>query len=163
MPFALLGPTTLAEENPSAPSEPVWDFVEFQVKSWGEPLSSWRLTSRGGGSWTETQKGESDPNGTYSLAWHEIPEDVTLYVSLEEILRSLPAPAPDPDDCEVFMPDLPYGTLRMTKGATTTEIKWNSGCMDPEYRSFMEILKKADTLISTVGRDQPIQRTETFP
>ena len=61
-----------------------------------------------------------------------------------------------------MMNDAPYGTIRMTKGATTTEIRWNSGCMDQDYASFMGVLREADTLVSGWGKANPADRTEDF-
>lgn len=153
-------PSGLAQESPPAPR---WDFIAFEVKGWGEPISSWRLTSRGGGSWTETRKNEGEPLGSYTLVWREIEEDAQLTIALENILTKLPKPAPDSNKCANFMPDLPYGTLRLTKGATTTEIAWNSGCMDEDYRAFMALLKQADILLAEAGRKGRVLREERFP
>jgi hypothetical protein len=59
------------------------------------------------------------------------------------------------------MPDLPYGTIRLTRGATTLEISWNSGCMDDGYRAFIDLLKAADSLVAGWGRAGNILRTES--
>jgi len=69
-------------------------------------------------------------------------------------------PAPDPATCSDRMYDLPYGTIRLTRGATTVEITWNSGCMDADYRAFVAILKAVDTIVAYWGRAGRTMRTE---
>ncbi|MEE4337892.1 hypothetical protein [Erythrobacter sp.] len=161
--FALASAAPAGHAQEPAPPAPRWDFIAFEVKGWGEPISSWRLTGRGGGSWTETRKEEGEPIGSYTRVWHEIEEDAQLYIALENILAKLPQPAPDANECANFIPDLAYGTIRLTKGATTTEIAWNSGCMDEDYRAFMAVLKKADLLVAEAGRKGRMLREERFP
>jgi hypothetical protein len=154
---------TRAGQTQGPPPAPRWDFIAFEVKAWGEPISSWRLTSRGEGSWTETRKEQGELLGSYTLVWHEIAEDAQLYIALENILAKLPALAPDFNKCANFTPDLAYGTIRLTKGATTTEIAWNSGCMDEGYRAFMDTLKQADMLVAEAGREGRVLREEIMP
>lgn len=155
-----IAPAALAQEPPA---EPRWDFIAFEVKGWGEPISSWRLTSQGAGSWTETRKEPGEPLGSYTLIWHEIVEDAQLYIALEKILAKLPDPAPDPNECANFMPDLASGTIRMTKGATTIEIAWNAGCMDEDYRAFLATLQESDMLVAEAGRKGRVLREERLP
>ena len=152
----------LAAED-DAPPPPRWDFIAFEVKSWGEPVSSWRIKSLGGGSWTETRKAPTDPLGSYTLVWHEIADDIQRYIALERVLARLPTVVPDYANCTNRMSDLPYGTIRLTKGATTTEIAWNSGCMDEDYEAFVGILKEADTIIAEAGRKGKVLREEPVP
>lgn len=150
-----------AAPPPPPPPPPEWDMVAFETKSWGEPLSSWRLGKDGGGSWTQTVRKDGARLGDYSLAFHEIATDVQNYIAIERILSLLPEPAPDSSDCANFLSDLPYGTIRLTRGATTTEIAWNSGCMDENYKPFLDVLKRADMLVRKWGESSPILRTET--
>ncbi len=58
------------------------------------------------------------------------------------------------------MTDMAYGTLRLTRGAITVEIAWNSGCLDDGYRAFIETLKTADDGVAAWGRAGRILRTE---
>lgn len=146
-----------------APPTPRWDFIAFEAKAWGEPISSWRLTKEGGGSWTETRKSPADPLGAYTLVWHEIGDDASLYIALERILLRLPPEAPDPAACANRMTDMPYGTIRLQKGATTLELAWNSGCLDEDYQRFMAILREVDSLIAATGRVAPVLREERYP
>ncbi|MBY6014981.1 hypothetical protein KUV75_08695 [Qipengyuania gaetbuli] len=148
-------------ESPSPPPAPDWDFVAFEVKSWGGPITSWRILPNGGGSWTEAIRPEGQPpTAPASQAWHEIEPDVTNYAKLEEILPKLPSPAPDFDACDNRMNDMAYGTLRLTRGATTTEIAWNEGCLDDDYQDFMGILREADEHMRTPGKAAPVSRVE---
>ena len=160
---AIASAAAQAPEPAAAPPPPDWDMVSFEVKSWGAPIGSWRILSNGGGSWTETVRKEGAAYGDYQLAWHEIEPDAANYVALERILRKLPEPAPDSQSCDNFMTDAPYGILRLTKGATTTEIAWNDGCMDDGYRSFMGILREADEHMTALGKAAPVSRTESPP
>lgn len=141
-----------------------WDLVSFEVKSWGAPVTSWRILANGGGSWTEAVRSEGQPPTVPpALAWHEIEPDPSNYATLQEILQRLPATAPDSAKCERFMTDAAYGLLRMTKGATTTEIAWNDGCFDEDYRAFLSILKDADAHMAALGKAAPVTRTEEPP
>lgn len=137
--------------------------IAFEVKSWGEPVTSWRLLSNGGGSWTEAVKNEGERLGDYTLVWHEIEPRIEHYIAIERILKKLPTPAPDSNDCANFMPDLAYGTIRLTKSATTTEIAWNSGCMDEDYKPFLETLKAADQQVREWGKAGQVLRTKDVP
>lgn len=149
-----------AQETIAPPPGPSFDMVTFEMKSWGEPVVSWRFTSQFGGSWTETERG--DRLGNYTLVWHEIEPDVERYIALERILLQLPEQAPSSDDCDNFMTDLPYGTIRLTNGATTVEHAYNSGCMDEDYGAFLDLLRSANELVETWGKDAPVLRRETF-
>ena len=60
------------------------------------------------------------------------------------------------------MTDAAYGTLRMTAGATTTEIEWNSGCLDDDYKTFLSVLREANELVSGWGSAKPADRSEDF-
>lgn len=147
---------------PAPPPGPDWDMIAFEVKSWGEPVSSWRLLSNGGGSWTESVKKEGARLGDYTLVWHEIEPKIANYIAIESILRNLPTPAPDSNDCTNFMPDLAYGTIRLSQGATTTEIAWNSGCMDLEYKPLLDTLKTADQQVREWGGAGKVLRSEDY-
>ena len=137
-----------------------WDLIAFEVKSWGRPVTSWRLLSDGSGSWTEAVRDEGAPLHDYTLVWHEFAAGADGHRQVETLLSRLPDTIPDYADCANRMTDLPYGTLRLTRGATTVEIAWNSGCTDDGYRAFIEILKAADTTVAAWGRAAPVQRTE---
>ncbi|WP_068864234.1 hypothetical protein [Erythrobacter dokdonensis] len=140
-----------------------WDFIAFEVKSWGQPVSSWRITSSGEGSWTEVRKAAVDAPAGDIAVWHEIPAEAQLALALRRVFDRLPPIAPDYGNCANFMSDLPYGTLRLTKGATTTEIAWNSGCLDDGYVAFIGLLKEADSLVAAAGRQGQMLREEPLP
>lgn len=152
-----------AQAAPPTPPPPEWNFIAFETKSWGEPLSSWRLLNNGGGSWTEAVKAKGQSLGSYLLVWHEIEPNVQNYIAIERILRGLPHPAPDFNRCANRMSDMPYGTIRLTSGATTIEIAWNSGCLDESYQSFLNILKDADGRVRALGKAGKVLRTEAVP
>lgn len=137
-----------------------WDMISLEVKSWGRPVSSWRLLADGSGSWTETVASDGSPRNEYTLVWHEFRAGPEGYGQVEAIVSQIPDPAPDYDDCKNLITDLPYGTLRLTRGATTIEIAWNSGCMDEDYRAFTNTLKAADAVVAGWGSAGRILRIE---
>lgn len=137
-----------------------WDLIAFEVLSWGHPVTSWRLLADGSGSWTEAFRKDDASLGDYRLVWHEFTMGEDGYRQVEKVLSGLPDQIPDFDDCSNRMSDLPYGTLRLTRGAMTVEIDWNSGCLDDGYREFIETLKAADTLVAACGRAGRVLRIE---
>lgn len=137
-----------------------WTTIAFEMRSWGKPLSSWGIIPGGSGSWTETITRPEAAMGAYSLAYHEIEAGDAGWRELASITARLPDPAPDFEKCANFMTDLPYGTIRLTRGATTIEIAWNSGCTDPGYLAFLDTLQAADRLVTSWGKAGKIIRTE---
>lgn len=137
-----------------------WDMIAFEVLSWGHPVTSWRLLADGSGSWMEAVGEDGASRGDHHLVWHEVAAGEDGYRQVQEALSRLPDEIPDYDECSDRMTDLPYGTLRLTRGATTVEVAWNSGCMDDSYRTFIETLKAADTAVATWGREGRVLRTE---
>jgi len=148
-----------AQEATGSAQTPEWDMIEFETKGWGAPISSWRLIANGG-SWTEAVREKNAPIGDYKLVWHDTETDAGFFQEISRTLLKLPVPAPDSADCDKFLPDMAYGKIRLTKAATTTEIAWNSGCMDEVYRSFISILKEADWAVAAKGREGPVLRVE---
>lgn len=145
-------------------AQPHWDMISFTMKSWGAPLTIWNILPDGSGGFAEAVHEEgAPPIGPAPMAWHELPADAGHYAKLVAILERLPEEAPNAMECENFMTDAPYGTLRLTRGATTTEIAWNSGCMDDDYRAFMSVLGDANNLVGEVGKAQPVSRTDPAP
>jgi hypothetical protein len=60
--------------SPARGTEPVvgrlsgrWDMIAFKVKSWGRPISSWRLLPDGSGSWTQTVDTDGGSFADYRL------------------------------------------------------------------------------------------------
>jgi hypothetical protein len=137
-----------------------WDMIAFEVRSWGRPVTSWRLLHNGSGSWTETveQRGNHAPR--YHAVWHEVEAGEPGFARVAAELSRPPIPAPDAGSCADYITDLAYGTIRLTRGATTVEIAWNSGCMDADYKAFIQILKAADSIVAGWGRAGRVLRTE---
>lgn len=134
--------------------------VFFEVKSWGGQVYSWQFTPLYGGVHMETLQREEGQPELRTVGYRTLEPAPERYAQLERILDRLPDPAPDSNACENFVPDLSYGIIRLTRGATTMEIAWNSGCMDREYANFLAPLREADSLVSSWARDLPISRTE---
>lgn len=158
---ASVGPARGAEAG-GLPMAGPWDMIAFEVKSWGRALSSWRLLRSGAGSWTETVEERGERSTRYSAVWHEVDAGEPGFARVVAELARLTLPAPDPALCSQRMTDLPYGVLRLTRGATTLEIAWNSGCMDANYRAFVAILKAADSIVAAWGRAGAVLRTESL-
>lgn len=150
--------------TPESPPPPPWDMISFTMNSWGSPLTIWNILPDGSGGFAEAVHEEgAPPIGPAPMAWHELPADAGQYAKLVAILERLPEEAPNAMECENFMTDAPYGTLRLTRGATTTEIAWNSGCMDDDYVAFMSVLGDANNLVGEIGKAQPVSRTDPVP
>jgi len=158
--FVVAGASPACGAEAGLSMESPWDMIAFEVKSWGRPVSSWRLLRTGSGSWTEIVEARGDRAPRYSAVWHTVEAGDQGFGRVAAELSRLPMPAPDSRDCSSFMPDLPYGTIRLTRGATTLEIAWNSGCMDADYRAFVAVLKAADSIVANLGRAGPVLRTE---
>lgn len=152
------GPPPVA---PPPPSGPVWETITFEAKSWGAPVSRWEYSANSGGVWIDVDDIEGQPIGNYTLSYHRLEPDQERYLELEALVRELPFPAPDHRACANKINDLPYGTIRLTRGAMTTEIAWNSGCLDPDYIRFVGLLREADQLVAAWGEAAPVARTET--
>lgn len=161
--IALLSSMPVAAQDTDAePAEAEWDMIRFDVLSWGGPVTWWQFTPEYGGVWAQNTSDPGVYSETYTLAFHPLEADRARYDALAGLMRRLPDPAPDSEPCENFLTDQAYGTIRLTRGATTTEIAWNSGCMDEDYAAFMAILREADALVSGWGREVPVGRTEDF-
>ncbi|WP_150125018.1 hypothetical protein [Tsuneonella mangrovi] len=134
--------------------------IAFEVKSWGAPANRWQYGPNYGGVWVEVISEPTDRLGSYTLAFHPIAANRDRYLMLEAIVDRLPAEIPVFEGCKRKMTDMPYGTLRLTRGAVTKEIAWKSGCMDDEYVQFMDTLKEADRMVTDWGKMAPASRTE---
>jgi hypothetical protein len=137
-----------------------WNYIEFETQSWGRTLSSWAILDNGSGSWRESKDRPGAAFGDYDIVFHDIAENEAGFAELRAILKKLPAEAPDFNTCRNFMTDAPYGKIRLTRGVVTTEIAWNSGCMDRKYQKFLSILQATDQKVAAWGKSAPILRTE---
>ncbi len=158
--MTLATPATPQEPSAPPPSEADWDMIAFEVKSWGQPLTQWQFTPSYGGVWIEIARKQDSVQPTWTKTYHPLESDMERYTELERLVRRLQSPAPDPAECTNMMTDQPYGTIRLTRGATTTEIAWNAGCMDTKYIAFMSVLREADELVAGWGKAAPASRTE---
>ena len=141
---------------PPTPSGSSWSTISFEMRSWGRILSTWRVSVSGAGNWTQS----TDDGGKEMMAVHELAVGPDGFAQVATILDGLPSPAPDSATCESFMPDQPYGVVRMTNGATTTEIAWNAGCMDDPYLGFLKPLREANDLVKSWGEKGKVIRSE---
>ncbi|MCJ2178585.1 hypothetical protein [Novosphingobium album (ex Hu et al. 2023)] len=153
-------PTYADGKSTPRPDPQTWDLIAFEVKSWGRGISSWRIGTDGAGNWAESTDTAGEQTADTRTVYHVIEAGPDGFEQIRIILSHLPDPALDANSCRQFIPDMAYGTIRFTKGATTTEIAWNSGCMDDDYRTFMEALKQADELMRQRGKAGRILRTE---
>ena len=134
--------------------------VSFEMLSWGQPVSSWRLLADGSGSWTETERDQGASREAYRLARHDLGADEEAAGLLRALIEQLPFPAPPGDTCASFITDQPYGTLRLEKGASVLELSFNAGCMDASYKPFLEGLRAADGLVAKRGGQAPVTAHE---
>jgi hypothetical protein len=137
-----------------------WDSIAFEVNSWGNPVTSWSVSRQYGGAWTETVGAHRAMMDDGTRVVHEVAADERKFGALSDIVARLPDPAPDYEKCRDEMTDLPYGTIRLTRGATTVEISWNSGCRDADYVAFLDVLKAADTFVAEWGKPGKVLQTQ---
>lgn len=151
----------MAKDKAQGPAEAGdWDLIAFEVKSWGRSLNTWRIGPGGAGSWTETVETPGATAMPVKTVYHLIEAGDAGFDRISAIVARLPDPPPDADKCTHFMPDAAYGTIRLTKGSTTTEIAWNSGCLDEDYLPFVATLKEADQQMREWGKAGKVLRTE---
>jgi hypothetical protein len=147
---ALLFQTAAHANQSEGPAKPSWDMITFETRHFelNRPPTKWILSPEGKGSWTEIIR---HGKGDYETRLHVIRVGAKGYAELEALLKTLPDPAPDDTDCDDLWGDFPNGTLRMTRGATTIEIAWNSGCRDARYKRLLDILMAADKKVGEWG------------
>lgn len=159
---ATIGSTPVLAQEVDEEQTTAWDTIAFEVKNRGEPIYRWQFTPEYGGFWMEVVDQGAQPSGQHTFAIHTLPADLQRYLVLEDIVGRFPDPAPDSAGCANYLPDAAYGTIRLTRAATTTEISWSSSCRDATYVAFTDLMKEADQLITSWGRRQPVSREETL-
>jgi hypothetical protein len=159
--LVVLGAPVAVAREASAPSmQGPWDMIVFDLKSWGRPIGYWIITPDGG-SWMEFTTKEGAPPPNEFRVVHEIEAaGGNRFRDLSALVARIPTPAPTSDGCHDFMTDLPYGTIRLTRGATTIEIAFNSGCRDAAYVAFLDVLQKANELVAGWGKPGKVLRSE---
>ncbi len=141
-----------------------WDRLEWATNSWGRPVSGWAIGPDGQGDWFErvNESGRPGPVGAYRLVHHDLQLNPDQRARLSSLLTDIPDPAPVATECDNFRTDDYYGTLRVTRAATTREIAWNMGCRDASYHAFFDPLAEADALVAAAGKAAPVTRTESY-
>lgn len=129
------------------------DLIAFETRSWGRTVSGWSIGPDGSGGWwrSTSESGSPGPYGPFRTTYHEIEPGPEGFARVAALLSGLPDPAPVATECEAFRSDDLYGTVRLTRKATTREIAWNAGCEDALYRAFIGKLHAADTLVAGWG------------
>lgn len=126
------------------------------MRSWGNVITEWSVSSSGDGFWSG-QSGMAKAGGSVPpMIKHDLTVGPAKFRELEAMVRKLPSPAPNSSPCKQFMTDQPYGTIRMTSGATTTEIGWNAGCMDKTYLAFLNPLRAVNDTVKSWGEKSPV-------
>jgi len=135
-----------------------WDEVLFEMNSWGQPVTSWRLQSDGSGNWTRAERGAGVRPDDHQLTSHQINADEASVSRLQGLIEALPLAAPKGEDCVSFIADQPYGTLSLVKGSSTLVLAYNTGCRDDAYEAFLDQLRAADALVSRMSEQSPLLR-----
>ncbi len=154
---------TASARKEAPPPQSDWDMIAFEMKSWGITQSRWQYSREYGRVWIAFAAKPDAPQPTQTLSFHTLEPDNKRYAALAQLVSQVPVPAPDPATCKNMMTDQPYGTIRMTRGATTTEIAWNAGCQDKDYLALLGTLREADALVAAWGKAAPVNRTEDQP
>lgn len=141
-------------------ADPEWDMIALEVKNHRGTVTRWQFTPLYGGVWEEVVREPDDPTAIPMRRYHALEADASRYGALLEIIEKLPNDAPSYENCEMLVPDSSYGTLRLTRGVTTTEIGWQARCIDSDYVSFLNILRSANELVAAWGKAVPTTREE---
>ena len=137
----------MGTQAPSA-AQPPFEAITFEIKSWGRPIDSWAV--RADGSAEHVKMVDEDPSTfpEYTLehrVFTVLPAD---YAKLSAMAAALPEPRLSRDDCDERATDLPYGTLRLTRGEQEEAIAFDVGCLDARYQAFVGQLRAMDAAVT---------------
>lgn len=131
-----------------------YDIVAFELKSWGVPIDSWSVSADGTGEWVETLRTEGQGFRDYHLARHPLHLTPAQVAQVVRAAAAVPPPF-DERSCKESVTDMPYGTLRLTRGGRTEELRFSNNCRDPGNLALIQRLQALDTLVSAWGKAAP--------
>lgn len=164
-PAVMLAPLLLAAcatadagEQPGAAAES--DSIGFAISSWGRPIDSWEVHADGTAQHVKRVSDEGASFRTYRLEYREFAVAPADFRRLAAIAAKLPQPRPTRDECEELATDMPYGTLSLSRGGRTEEVRFDVGCLDAPYKAFVGQLRAMDELVTSLAEQRPATRVE---
>jgi hypothetical protein len=155
---AALSACVAAREPPTAAGSG-YDAIEFELKSWGIPVDSWKIARDGSGTYVATVRAQGGSFQDYKLEHHAFQVSPERFAEAAALAASLP-PQPNEADCKRFATDMPYGSLRRSRAGVTDEIRFNTGCRDTAALAFTGRLQELDALVAGWGKGAPVTRVE---
>lgn len=153
---AALTPVAAAAHTPQASAPPI-SMIAFEMNSWGSPLTQWQIDANGDGYWTGTAEPGAVRTGPPAKpVKHDLTAGKAAFANIARLAADLPVFAPEFEGCKQRITDQPYGKVRITRGATTTEFAYNAGCMDAPYLAFLAKLKALDQAVGSIGSKAPV-------
>jgi hypothetical protein len=149
-----LAACTTADASSPAPR---YDAIAFDINSWGRPLGSWEVHADGTVRHHQT---EGSGFGAHQIEHRDFTIDSAAYAKLAAMAAQLPEPRLSREECKERATDLPYGSLRLARAGAEEEIRFDTGCLDPNYRRFVSQLQAMDELVDTWARSHPADRVE---
>ncbi len=137
--------------SPSADARPPdggFDAIAFEIKSWGRPIDSWEVHADGTASHVKMVSEQGADFRTYKLEHRAFEVSAADYARLAAIGAALPQPRIGFRDCDLRATDMPYGTLRLTRGDEAESIAFDVGCQDAPYQRFVGQLRAMDELVT---------------
>ena len=140
-----------------AQAAPAYETIAFEIKSWGHVIRSWDVGADGT---VRHVKIDGSPFADHRLEHRTFAVEPADFARLATLAAALPSPAPDRDQCRERATDLPYGTLRLSRGNKEVEIAFDSGCLDAPYKAFIEQLIGMDELVGGWVGQRPADSVE---
>jgi len=156
--LALLPLTACAAAGVEAgTAAPAYEAIAFDINSWGRPIGSWEVHADGT---VRHHKSEGSVFAAHRIEHRDFTVDSAAYARLAAIAAALPHPRLRRDDCKERAMDLPYGNLRLTRGASEEAVAFDVGCRDARYQAFVGQLQAMDDLVGEWAEQHPVDRFE---
>jgi len=156
----LLAACATADAGAQSGQAAEYDSIGFAISSWGRPIDSWEVRADGTARHVKRVSDEGADFRTYRLEHREFTVAPADFRRLAAIAAKLPQPRPARDECEQLATDMPYGTLSLSRGDGTEELRFDIGCLDAPYQAFVGRLRAMDELVTEWAEQRPATRVD---
>lgn len=136
---------------------PPFEAIAFDINTWGRPMGNWEVHADGT---VRHLRVEGSVFGAHTNEHREFTIDGAAYARLAALAAALPLPRLKRDDCKERATDLPYGSMRLTRGGSEEAIAFDVGCRDAPYQAFVGQLRAMDDLVGEWAGQRPATRVE---
>jgi hypothetical protein len=137
-----------------------YDTIAFAISSWGRPIDSWEVRADGTARHVKRVSEAGADFRTYRLEHREFTVVPADFRRLAAIAAQLPQPRLARDECKELATDMPYGTLSLSRGGQTEEVRFDVGCLDAPYQAFVGRLRAMDELVTALAEQRAATRVE---